>query len=120
MGSVLQIRFKGTMYPDMSFIDLKALEVAGDVTYSFKLVNRPDEKGNNYDTDEIVFRTNMAADLYKISFPKKIAIGQEGDVKLTIMVEDLFNDTSRDIFDENEQRHYLQMQFDYRKVRTFR
>ena len=104
----------------MSFIDLKELEVQGDKTYNFKLVNKQDEKGNNYDAIEIKFKTNMAKELYKIEHPNKVSIGQKGNVRLTIFTEDLFNDTSRDIYDEGEKRHFLQMQFDYKKVRTFR
>ena len=104
----------------MSFVDLKELEVDGDKTYFFKLVNKPDEKGNEYDTEQIKFTTNMAKDLFKIKHPDKVAIGKKEGVSLTIFTEDLFNDTSRDIYDQNEQRHYLQMQFDYKKVRTFR
>lgn len=120
MGSTLQIRYKGTMYPDMSFIDLKDREVVNDETYSFELVNKPDDKGNNYDTRKIRFATNMNKRLYKIDHPKEIPMGQEGPVILTIFLEQLFNDTSMDIYDKNEQRHFLQMQFDYEKVRTFR
>ena len=108
------------MYPDMSFIDLKELEVIKNKKYDFELVNKPDEKGNNYDAMEIVFSTNMNKELYRMSHPKNVLMGQKGSASLTIFVEDLFNDTSRDIYDENEQRHYLQMQFDYQKVRTFR
>jgi len=120
MASVLQVEYKDTLYPDISFIDLKELEVQGDKTYNFKLVNKPDEKGNNYDTEQIKFKTNMDPKVYKIEHPDKVSIGQKSAVRLTIFTEDLFNDTSRDIFDEKEQRHYLQMQFDYKKVRTFR
>ena len=120
MGSILQIKFKDMLYPDMSFIDLKELEVKGDAKYDFELVNKPDENGNTYDTKEITFTTNMDKDLYKIKHPDKVPVGKRGSVHLTIFIEKLFNDTSRDIYDENEQRHYLQMQFDYKKVRTFR
>jgi len=116
----LQIEYHDHLYPDMSFINLKELEVAGDKTYNFNLVNMPDDKGNNYDTEQITFKTNMAKEVYKIEHPDKIAMSKKGSCRLTIFTEDLFNDTSRDIYDKAEQRHTLQIQFNYKKVRTFR
>jgi len=120
MASVLQIKFQDKLYPDMSFIDLKEREVVENTTYNFELVNKPDENDNTYDAIDIKFTTNMDRRLYKISHPNKVPVGQKGAVHLTLFLEDLFNDTSRDIYDKNEQRHYLQMQWDYKKVRTFR
>lgn len=120
MPSVLQIRYKGKTYPDMSFIDLREREVVNDETYDFELVNKPDDKGNNYDAIDIVFSTNMNKRLFEIEYPNKVDMGQKGVVKLIIFLENLFNDTTMDIYDKNEQKHYLQMQFDYKKVRTFR
>ena len=120
MGSILQIKHKGVMYPDMSFIDLRELEVVESITYDFELVNKPDEKGNSYDAIDIKFTTNMNKRVYRIEHPNKVNMSQRGAVVLTIFPEKLFNDTSMDIYDKNDQRHYLQMQFDYKKVRTFR
>jgi len=116
----LRIEYKGKEHIDMSFIDLADVEVKGDKSWSFKLLNRPDERGNSYDVKQIAFKTNMAADLYKIAYPQEIAQGGSGAVNLTIFTEKLFNDKSRDIYDQNEQHHILQMQFDYMKIRTFR
>jgi len=116
----LQIEYKGEKYADMSFIDLKELEVAGDHTYHFKLMNVKDERGNHYDIEQITFKTNMSLDLYKIEHPDNLKMAKNGAVHLTIFTEELFNDKSKDIYDQNEQKHILQMEFNYKKVRTFR
>ena len=116
----LKLEYNGVQYKDMSFIDLKNVEVKGDMSWGFKMLNMPDENGNNYDIEEITFKTNMAKDLYSIKYTKDIKMNKKGEATLTIHTEKLFNDRSRDIYDENEQHHVLQMQFDYKKVRTFR
>ena len=116
----LKLEYNGVQYKDMSFIDLKNVEVKGDKSWAFKMLNMPDENGNNYDIEEITFKTNMAKDLYSIKHTKDIKMNKKGEAKLTIHTEKLFNDRSRDIYDENEQHHILQMQFDYTKTRTFR
>lgn len=116
----LKLEYKGVQYKDMSFVDLKDVEVKGDKSWTFKMLNVTDENGNNYDIEEIVFTTNMSKDLYKISHAKNLKMNEQGIATLTVHTEALFNDTSRDIYDKNEQHHILQMQFDYTKVRTFR
>jgi len=116
----MQIDYKGTIYQDMSFVQLGDLQVAGDKVYSFTLLNRPDDKGNEYNIEAITFKTNMSKDSYSIKHPESLAKGGKGATKLTIHTEALFNDTSRDIYDQNEQHHILQMEFNYQKLRVFR
>lgn len=115
MGSALQIKFKDTLYPDMSFIDLKVLEVDGDKIYNFDLINK-----SGFDIEDIKFTTNMKPEHYSIEHSKNMSKEtKSAPVKLTIHTLILFESKDIDLFDTREQKHILQMQFDYNRVRKF-
>lgn len=114
MGSTLQIKYEGKLYPDFSFIQIPDQFVGTDKTFKMEVIN-----DTFYTIEDITFLTNMKRDEYEVETPVSIAKFSKGKMLVTLHTKTLFESTNPSLFDPGKQKHHIMIALDYTRVRKF-
>jgi len=118
---VVQFDYKGTKYPDFSFIDLGDYDVDDSPRFEFDVVN-----DSVYNIEGIKLVTNMPdgskkgmPSAFEATVPKNIVPYSDKLMTLTIFNKVLFESNWPGLWDPKRKKNVLAIRLDYTRTRRF-
>ena len=116
MPSILQINYKGRLYPDFSFIEIGEVDVDKhpEIKYNMELINN-----TKLTTRNMKIESGMPAELWSASIPDIMEMESKAPMSITLKVAKIIESKDPTLFDPAEQKHQILFEITYEKVRTF-